>query len=75
LQRLTRPDAAAGDRYEKFLLPTAHDLMPTLRRVSDGESRMAKGQMKSNKEKRKPKKEKAAKGAPTAGGIGSGGKK
>ncbi len=36
---------------------------------------MAKGQMKSNKEKRKPKKEKAAKGAPTAGGIGSGGKK
>ncbi len=36
---------------------------------------MAKGQMKSNKEKRKPKKDKAAKVQPSAGNIGTGGKK
>lgn len=36
---------------------------------------MAKGQMRSNKEKRKPKKDKSSKPAPTAGNIGSGGKK
>jgi hypothetical protein len=36
---------------------------------------MAKGQMRSNKEKRKPKQNKPPKGAPTAGTIGTGGKK
>jgi hypothetical protein len=36
---------------------------------------MAKGQMRTNKEKRKPKKEKDAKKAPSAGAIGTGGKK
>ncbi len=36
---------------------------------------MAKGQMRSNKEKRKPKKDKDAKKSPSAGAIGTGGKK
>ncbi len=36
---------------------------------------MAKGQVRGNKEKRKPKKDKGAKAAPTAGNIGTGGKK
>jgi hypothetical protein len=39
-------------------LPIAHCLLPNLLRQSEGESPMAKGQMKSNKEKRKPKKDK-----------------
>ena len=36
---------------------------------------MAKGQQRTSKEKRKPKKDKDVKKAPSAGGIGSGGKK
>jgi hypothetical protein len=38
------------------LLPTAYCLICVA--ISDGDSPMAKGQMKSNKEKRKPKKDK-----------------
>ena len=73
-------EGAARDKRQrnaarKFLLPSTHCLLPTLHRNNDGESPMAKGQMKSNKEKRKPKKDKSAKVAPSAGGIGSGGKK
>ncbi|MEJ0060554.1 MAG: hypothetical protein WDM79_13705 [Terricaulis sp.] len=36
---------------------------------------MAKGQQRTSKEKRKPKQDKKATPAPSAGGIGSGGKK